>query len=579
VHDFDQIEAAMRYHERTKHQFNRYADGPAQLDWANQPNPFRRYEGAPLIRLPLLGADEEPLSPRYRELYRRGSVPSAPLTIRSLSRFFQYALAISAWKQAGNTRWALRCNPSSGNLHPTEGYLLTGALPGLGDAPGLYHYAPREHGLERRAACGEGLFAALMREFPAHALLVALSSIHWREAWKYGERAFRYCQHDVGHAIGTLRLAAAALGWSATLLHGLADETIEDLLGLNRAEDFADAEREHPDAVLAVWPTHPVEDGQASAPRTIARHLDPALVRQLTLAHWHGTANRLSRDEPVRWEIIGAVAAATRQPPTEAPGLATLEDPVPAHSGHAGSDGPTAGQIILQRRSLQACDARTSISAECFYRMLARLMPCVELPASQRPVPWDTMAWDATIHLGLFVHRVDGLAPGLYLLVRDADKADPLQRAMHPRFAWTPPPGCPVDLPLRLLETGDARQLATQVSCHQNIAGDGAFSLAMIAEYQQALFTQEAWFYRRLFWETGLIGQVLYLEAEAAGVRATGIGCFFDDPVHRVFGLEDLAFQSIYHFTVGGPVDDHRLTTLAPYETRSDAVERGFDAP
>jgi hypothetical protein len=189
------------------------------------------------------------------------------------------------------------------------------------------------------------------------------------------------------------------------------------------------------------------------------------------------------------------------------------------------------------------------------------------------------MAWDPTIHLALFVHRVDGLAPGLYLLVRDADKADPLQRAMHPRFAWTPPPGCPVDLPLRLLETGDARQLATQVSCHQNIAGDGAFSVAMIAEYQQALFTQGAWFYRRLFWETGLIGQVLYLEAEAAGVRATGIGCFFDDPVHRVFGLEDFAFQSIYHFTVGGPVDDHRLTTLAPYETRSDAVERGVDAP
>ena len=122
-----------------------------------------------------------------------------------------------------------------------------------------------------------------------------------------------------------------------------------------------------------------------------------------------------------------------------------------------------------------------------------------------------------------------------------------------------------MDLPLHLLEAGDARRLATQLSCHQDIAGDGAFSLAMIAEYQEALFTHGAWFYRRLFWETGLIGQVLYLEAEAAGVRATGIGCFFDDPVHRVFGLEDLAFQSLYHFTVGGPVDDRRLTTLAPY--------------
>jgi hypothetical protein len=175
-------------------------------------------------------------------------------------------------------------------------------------------------------------------------------------------------------------------------------------------------------------------------------------------------------------------------------------------------------------------------------------------------MPWDVIPWDPTVHLGLFVHRVDGLKPGLYLLVRDPRRMGRLSAAMHARFEWSMPPGCPAELPLRLLEAGDVRRLATQVSCHQDIAGDGAFSLAMIAEYQETLFTRGAWFYRRLFWETGLIGQVLYLEAEAAGVRATGIGCFFDDPVHSVFGLEDLAFQSLYHFSSAGrsttPPDD-----------------------
>jgi hypothetical protein len=87
----------------------------------------------------------------------------------------------------------------------------------------------------------------------------------------------------------------------------------------------------------------------------------------------------------------------------------------------------------------------------------------------------------------------------------------------------------------------------------------------MLAEYRSALVDIGPWFYRRLFWEAGLIGQVLYLEAEAAGVRSTGIGCYFDDPVHQVFGVQDLDFQSLYHFTVGGPVDDPRLTTLPPY--------------
>jgi hypothetical protein len=215
----------------------------------------------------------------------------------------------------------------------------------------------------------------------------------------------------------------------------------------------------------------------------------------------------------------------------------------------------TAGEIIRQRRSLLACDGKTSISAERFYRMLSRTMP----------VSWDAIPWKPAIHFGLFVHRVAGIDPGLYALARDPGKLEKLKASMHAHFAWEAPPGCPRELPLFLLERGDARGLATQVSCRQDIAGDGAFSLGMLAEYQAALVANGPSFYRRLFWEAGAIGQVLYLEAEAAGVRSTGIGCFFDDPVHQVFGFRSLEFQSLYHFTVGGYIDDPRLTTLPPY--------------
>src|SRR5438874_4302442 len=241
----------MRYHERTKHHFNRFAPGPGGLDWANQPDPFRRYAEAPLTRLPILKAEEEPLSPRYDSLYAPGAVASVPMSVRALSRLFEYALALSAWKQAGGVRWALRVNPSSGNLHPTEGHVLIGGLDELG-GPGLFHYAPREHALERRADCPPELLAKLMRGFPPQTFLVAFSSVYWREAWKYGERAFRYCQHDVGHALGTVRIAAAALGWSALVLDGTADATIDTLLGLDRSADFEGAEREYAEAVLAV---------------------------------------------------------------------------------------------------------------------------------------------------------------------------------------------------------------------------------------------------------------------------------------------------------------------------------------
>jgi SagB-type dehydrogenase family enzyme len=298
------LEAVMRYHERTKHHFSRFAAGPGQLDWANQPDPFRRYAGAALTRLPLLKADEEPVSPPYDSLHVRGGVPAAPLDIRSVSRLLEYALALSAWKQAGATRWALRANPSSGNLHPTEGYLLVGGIAELGASPGLFHYAPAAHGLERRADCPPALYARLLRGFPPQAFLAGLSSVYWREAWKYGERAFRYCLHDAGHAIGALRIAAAALGWSALVLEDAADAMIEALLGLDRAADFDGAERESAELVMALWP------GGAAAG---ASSLDADAVRELKGQRWYGKANRLSPGETAGWEIIDTVAEASRK--------------------------------------------------------------------------------------------------------------------------------------------------------------------------------------------------------------------------------------------------------------------------
>ena len=68
-----------------------------------------------------------------------------------------------------------------------------------------------------------------------------------------------------------------------------------------------------------------------------------------------------------------------------------------------------------------------------------------------------------------------------------------------------------------------------------------------------------------MYWEAGMVGQVLYLECEANDISGTGIGCFYDDDVHQVAGLRNNRFQSLYHFAVGAAILDPRLTTLPPY--------------
>jgi hypothetical protein len=217
-------------------------------------------------------------------------------------------------------------------------------------------------------------------------------------------------------------------------------------------------------------------------------------------------------------------------------------------------------RLIHGRRSAVALDGRTGITREAFHQILLRTVPGAD------QIPLSSLPWRPCVDLLLFVHRVRDVTPGLYALVRDPQRLAGLREAMEPSFAWTRSDACPEALGLYLLEEGDARGVAQQTSCGQDIAADGVFAVAMLAEYRGPLQTHGAWMYRRLYWETGVIGQVLYLEAEASGIRGTGIGCFFDDLTHRTFGLEGDQFQVLYHFTMGGPVEDTRLQTHPPYD-------------
>jgi hypothetical protein len=227
-------------------------------------------------------------------------------------------------------------------------------------------------------------------------------------------------------------------------------------------------------------------------------------------------------------------------------------------------------RIVHGRRSAVAFDGKTEIARADFYRVLA----------STCRGPVRALPWAPRVHFGLFVHRVRGLPPGLYALARDPEEVPLLRSVMEKPFQWKKPEGVPEGLELYELIAGDARAVSRAVACHQEIASDGCFSLAMLSEFDPALDRHGPWFYRRLFWECGAIGQILYLEAEAIGVRATGIGCFFDEPAHEVFGISSQRYRSLYHFTVGGHVDDPRLQSWPAYPPRDeDPVPGHHSAP
>ncbi|CAN3992776.1 SagB/ThcOx family dehydrogenase [Methylocystis bryophila] len=513
------------YHWRTKHRPTRYALGPAFLDWTSQPSPYRRFEGAPLTELPLLLDRPTPAFP--------GPAPApAALSTETLGLFFELGFGLAAWKSVDGATWALRNNPSSGNLHPTEAYAILDALAGLNDTAALYHYAPQEHGLERRATFAQP------QALPKGGFLLGLSAVPWREAWKYGERAFRYCQLDAGHAIGCAAMAAATLGWRASLLTEPTDAEVAALLGLDRPDAWRRWEVEHPDALLWI----DVAGGEPP-PLDLAALL--ALPRD-----WRGEANRLSEDHDP-WPAVDRALALTRK----AQGASTSRlTPRPVQTT---ASLPQTGAVVRGRRSAQRMDGKIVAPLESLRAMLAATLPDAAplLPA---------LSFPPRINLLLFVHRVEGLAPGLYFLERDADSAARLRAAMG-EFDWTPSELA--GLRLWRLKSGAVEREASLYSCQQAIAGKGCFAVSMISDFERTIGEEGAFAYRRLHWEAGLIGQALYLWATALGLTGTGIGCFFDDQIHGLIGLapEEQQFQTVYHFTVGGAVEDARLLTLPAY--------------
>ena len=512
------LATTLAYHARTKHQLDRYAAGPGALDWDAQPDAFRRWQGTQNTPLPREVLATDIAWPQLDQ-----PRPPQEFSPASLGSLLRLCAGITAWKQYGGSRWSLRAHPSSGNLHPTETWLIAGGVPGLED--GLHHYQARDHSLERRAWGGTG-------GANTPGVWLGYSSIPWREAWKYGERAFRYCQLDMGHVLAALAYAAALHGWQPRLLR-LDSEEVAARLGLDRSADFIGVEDEEAEVIVSL-------------------HADATEVAPLAPPIWHHWAGKPSLLDPkpmYQWPVIEEVAAATRGtlPPN------TIASATESQHVVSTSTLP-ASQVILQRRSAQAFDGASVLPHGVFRRLLAALLP------GGSPV-WRLWPHAARVHPILLVHRVEGVQPGLYALPRSATAMPELKQAMPQMFSWAP---ADPELPLYQLLAAKAERTARTLSCHQDIASHSAVTFMFIAEFAAPIQDNPA-AWRHLHWEAGMLGHCLTLEAEAAGWRGTGIGCFFDDAVHEVLGLTGTHYQVIYHFALGIPIDDARLTTLPAY--------------
>ena len=219
----------LAYHERTKHYPGRFARALGHMDWATQPDPFRRFAGRPLLSLDLVPCrGPAPLRAGLFPGEHPARAARSPLGIAAVSGFAG-ALGV----EAGRRRALVAAGQPVEREPPSDRGLSRSRAPWRDSPTSQPSTTTRPTSTRSNGArtCSDETWAALATQLPPGSVLVGLTSIHWRESWKYGERAFRYCQHDVGHAMGAVAVAAAGLGWEARLCEGVTDSDLARLLG------------------------------------------------------------------------------------------------------------------------------------------------------------------------------------------------------------------------------------------------------------------------------------------------------------------------------------------------------------
>jgi len=525
-----------QYHERTKHSFHAYAKGPETLDWDAQPNPFRNFVGAETFPLLLQDSFDETC---YFDLFKT-PLAAKSITRPSISSFLRYSLGLTAWKQYGPDKWSLRVNPSSGNLHPTEAYvLLPNAINELGT--GLFHYNVEQHLLEKRADISSPTL-------PENSFYIALTSAMWRELWKYGERGFRYTQLDIGHAISAIVLSAKAHGWEVAILDGLNPLKLSELLGLDR-EEYFDVEKEIPECLLMVG------SGIKQVRESYTEFDFPEA------STWHGRPSLLGERSLYQWPWAEKVAdACLSKAENIAEQLSLISDvvsPVDCYSESTGVDADSSfTQAAVQRRSAQKFET-SSISFAHFKALIESLL------SFRQPIFTENIS---PINFVIMIHRVEGVEPGIYMLPSSSANINALRSACTKWPEWTAMSKFGGDnIPMYQLKVANVQKATQTLCCQQAIASECAFALGFLADFDQNIDQLGASSYRHLYWQAGMLSHQVYMSSTALNLAATGIGCFFDEPWMGLLGIESTQIQMLYATAVGHPMVDHRITSFSGY--------------
>ncbi|GGQ66814.1 SagB family peptide dehydrogenase [Couchioplanes azureus] len=492
------LQIGERYLRRTVYEAaDLFAEAMRQAPAGPDPLPFKVYRQVPRRSLPEAVPEEI------------AADGEGPLDDRRLSTLLYYTYGFSRWDVGPGAVWPYhRTVPSARCYFPTELYLW---LPESDGPAGVYHYDALHHAL---ALIRPGDFRAELARILGARLdgargVLLLSSLFWKNAFKYRGYAYRLCAQEAGMVLGNALLVADRLGLRGEASYRFLDRRAGRLLGFPRAE-------EHLFAALALYPgTDPA--GERARPDPVEDDLpDLALpyVRPEGPAHPHDPLFR-SIAENCLLDDEDQVAAVPPAAPGCAVGGTTLAMPP------GGLPGVELGAALRARDS-----------GNVLFHPVARTLPNSVFweIAGSAVVPYRSDLRAGTgvpgVSLDVVVLDVEGLAAGIYRFCPD-------HGGLHP-----------------VREGNVARQLQGALPVPNINLLSAAVVLYLSADYAAASRTFGNRAYRMVNIEAGVVAQRICVRSAARGLSARVHNGYDAAGVASILGLADAGLTPFFQIAV-----------------------------
>jgi SagB-type dehydrogenase family enzyme len=502
----ENIDKMLEYHEETKHSEISVRTSSDRLDWENKPSPFKVYRGLPSFPLP--HSFPRPLSPSLPAVKGTSNVKfDGSFHAEVLAEILFFSAGLTRKVEFGGSPYYLRAASATGALYPIELYVVCGRIPGV--EAGVYHFDPLDFALTRlregdyrpelAAACGleEGV------TWPA---TIALTSLAWRNAWKYRARSYRHWFWDAGVIAANLLATSSAEDLMTKLSLGFADPDVDRLLGLERGKE-ATVGLAH----VGVGLSEKVEG------------------RPKEVTAFEAPAEPLSREEveyPTIWKANEASTFNTRVQVrkwsegfvSRSAGVRATRTAIPLRPLGGESPSQPLEDVILLRGSTRRF-ARRSIPFEHFSTVIDACTTDILLDFLP---PGETL-----VDLYLIANAVDGLPPGSYFYDIETQS-------------------------LELLKAGEFRGMSAYLCLEQPLFGDASAVFYLMADLRRTLSSLGSRGYRAAQFEAGVRAGRIYLSSYSLGMGASG-STFYDDAVTEFFSSHAKEKSTMIAVGVGVP--------------------------